>query len=107
MPPYTFLPFSAGVRVCPGMPLALANAQYFVARFLQYFERVESRDQREWRDELKITCPNANGVVVALKRAEGMDGGLEGLRATDVMGEKKGAVVDVAEVVGSDDEVIV
>jgi len=77
--PYTFLPFSAGVRVCPGMQLALANAMYYLARFVQVFESVEGRDDRGWKDELKITCPNANGVHIAVTRAtddkaSGLDG---------------------------------
>lgn len=53
------------------MQLALANAMYYLARFVQVFEEVEARDDREWRDELKITCPNANGVHIAVRRANG------------------------------------
>lgn len=52
------------------MQLAMANAMYYLARFVQVFDSVEARDEREWRDELKITCPNANGVHIAVKWAK-------------------------------------
>lgn len=30
------------------------------------FEKIENRDEREWTEDLKMTCANLNGCVVGL-----------------------------------------
>ena len=63
---WDYLPFGGGPRVCPGQQLALTETSYTVARLLQEFSGIESRDDRDWTEKLTITMSNRNGVQIAL-----------------------------------------
>ncbi|KAF4634825.1 hypothetical protein G7Y89_g3274 [Cudoniella acicularis] len=45
---WEYVPFAGGPRVCAGQQKATIEASYVVARMLQEFEKVESRDDRPW-----------------------------------------------------------
>lgn len=42
------MPFGGGPRACIGQKKAWAEASYVLAKIAQYFQRVESRDERDW-----------------------------------------------------------
>ncbi|KAK0388097.1 hypothetical protein NLU13_4341 [Sarocladium strictum] len=68
-PGWDFLPFNGGPRICIGQQFALTETYYVMARMVQRFATIESRDDREWqeREALAITC--RHGVSVSLTRA--------------------------------------
>ncbi|KAI0394071.1 cytochrome P450 [Xylariaceae sp. FL0594] len=63
---WQFLGFGGGNRACLGQHKAMMEAAFVLARFSQSFERLESRDTKDWQGELKLTCKSANGCKVAL-----------------------------------------
>jgi len=63
---WEFLPFGGGYKACMGQQKALIEASYILVRIAQSFDNLESRDDREWEGELKLTCRNANGCKVSL-----------------------------------------
>lgn len=66
--PYEYLPFGNGPRRCAGQHKALIEAAYLIARLTQRFARIESRDDRDWAGDWKLTVTNVNGCKVALFR---------------------------------------
>jgi hypothetical protein len=44
----------------------LSEIGYTVVRILQQYREIESRDDRVWVENLKLTMSNAHGVVVGL-----------------------------------------
>ena len=64
--PWDYMPFGGGPRGCVGQQKALAEAAYTIARIAQKFKGIESRDDRDWAGEVKLTARNANGCKVAL-----------------------------------------
>ena len=62
---WQFMPFGGGPRNCLGQTKALVEAAYVVVRFAQEFEKIEARDEREWRGRVQLTAKNANGCRVA------------------------------------------
>ncbi|ESZ92447.1 hypothetical protein SBOR_7164 [Sclerotinia borealis F-4128] len=63
---WEFMPFSHGPRSCAGRHKALGEASYIIARMAAQFERIESRDDRPWTEELKLVAKNGNGCQVAV-----------------------------------------
>lgn len=61
-----YLPFNGGPRICVGQQFALTEAGYTLVRFLQEFERIESRDPTSWLESLHLTLGSGNGVQAAL-----------------------------------------
>jgi len=52
--------------MCAGHQKATLEASYVVARMLQKFEKIESRDSRPWAGQVRLTSRNANGCLVSL-----------------------------------------
>ena len=65
-PGWEYLPFNGGPRACVGQQYALIEASYATVRLMQTFARIESRDQREWREWLAITLASGVGCKVGL-----------------------------------------
>jgi len=65
---WEFMPFGGGQRACMGQQKVFVEAAYLLVRMTGTFETLESRDNAEWKGELKLTCKNANGCKVALHR---------------------------------------
>ncbi|KAL9083351.1 MAG: hypothetical protein Q9165_008551 [Trypethelium subeluteriae] len=66
-PPWSFLPFGGGPRVCPGQNLALTEISYALVRIVEAFEKIENRDPvTEFIEVYKITTDSGNGAKVAL-----------------------------------------
>ncbi|KAK6373919.1 hypothetical protein LTS17_007889 [Exophiala oligosperma] len=65
-PGWEYLPFNGGPRICVGQQYALMEASYATIRLIQTFPRIESRDEREWREWLTITLSSGVGCKVAL-----------------------------------------
>lgn len=49
-----------------GQQKALLEASYVITRIARKFERLESRDDKPYQAEMKLTCRNANGCKVSL-----------------------------------------
>ncbi|CAJ2503488.1 Uu.00g108820.m01.CDS01 [Anthostomella pinea] len=62
---WDFMGFGGGNRACLGRQKSLVEASYLLARTAMRFEKLESRDDRDWRGEMKLTCQNGNGCKVA------------------------------------------
>lgn len=65
-PGWEYLPFNGGPRICVGQQYALMEASYATIRLIQTFPRIESRDDREWREWMTITLASGVGCKVAL-----------------------------------------
>ena len=66
VPKWSYLPFGAGPRVCPGQHFAMVEAQYAVVRIMQTFRRVECRDERPYAEEAGIPITVKHGTLVGL-----------------------------------------
>ncbi|RAL64629.1 hypothetical protein DID88_001662 [Monilinia fructigena] len=51
---WEFMPFSHGPRSCAGRHKALGETSYIIARMAVQFERIQSRDDRPWTENVKI-----------------------------------------------------
>ena len=69
-PTWEFLPFSGGPRACPGQMLATTQAAFVLLGLSRLYERCESRDERPWTEELKMTAVNGNGCLVGFMGAK-------------------------------------
>jgi cytochrome P450 len=65
---WEFLGFGGGNRACLGQQKAMLEASYVLARLSQAIEKLKSRDDREWKGELKLTCKSAHGCKVTVAR---------------------------------------
>ena len=64
---WTYLPFSAGRRICPGMDISLTENAYVLVRLMRGFERLENRDPvKEFVERTRLTTESRNGVLVGL-----------------------------------------
>jgi len=62
------VPFGGGPRNRLGQQKLLVEAAYVLVRMATSFERLESRDEKMWKGDIKLTCKNVNGCKVALYR---------------------------------------
>jgi cytochrome P450 len=53
--------------MCLGQQKATLEASYVVARMLQEFQNIESRDERPWQGQVRLTARNANGCLVSME----------------------------------------
>jgi len=58
--------FGGGPRTYPGQGLVLTQISYTLVRILQEFKKIESRDERPWLENIKLTMCNGNGVILGL-----------------------------------------
>lgn len=58
---WKFLGFGGGNRTCLGQQKAPVKAAYVLVRVSPETVILTSRDSRDWKGELKITCKSANG----------------------------------------------
>ncbi len=52
--------------MCVGQQYALTEAGYTTVRLMQQFDKVESRDDRPWTENILLTACNLNGTKVVL-----------------------------------------
>ncbi|KAF1950710.1 cytochrome P450 [Byssothecium circinans] len=65
---WEYMAFGGGQRARLGREKVLFEAALVIARLAQNFERLESRDARQWKGMLRLTGKNANGCQIALYR---------------------------------------
>lgn len=72
IPPWHFLPFSGGPRVCIGQQFALIEASYLLVRVLQQYDAIEpvdGKDMSALKKGLGLTMWPASGVKVRMHEA--------------------------------------
>lgn len=70
-PPWTFIPFGGGPRICIGQKLALFQIYYILAVIAATFESIESRDpEQDYAEDYKLTTGSLNGIKVSLRYPE-------------------------------------
>ena len=65
-PTWEYLPFNGGPRVCLAQQHVLTETAYVIVRMMQEFGRIEKRDDRHWKECLKMSVRSKYGVKVAL-----------------------------------------
>ena len=66
-PPWSYLTFGGGPRVCPGQNLALTEIAYTIVKIVQAFKSIENRDPvLEFVEVYKITTDSGNGAKVSM-----------------------------------------
>lgn len=68
-PPWGYLPFNGGPRICIGQQYALTEVAYVLVRMVQEFRILESRDAGPWEESLTLTLCSRNGTKVCLTPA--------------------------------------
>ena len=63
--PWQNMAFGGGMRACLGRHKALGEASCVLSRLAQKFQRIESRDDREWAGALQLVARNISGCKVA------------------------------------------
>lgn len=61
--------FGGGICTCLGRQKALGGASCTLIRLAQSFEKIESKDVRDWAGVLQLAARNINGCKVALTPA--------------------------------------
>ncbi|KAF9769799.1 hypothetical protein IL306_012728 [Fusarium sp. DS 682] len=67
-PGWGYLPFNGGARACIGQQYALLETHYVVARMVQTYRELESRDEKEWMELYALALCSKNGCRMAAKR---------------------------------------
>ncbi|KAF2707548.1 cytochrome P450 [Pleomassaria siparia CBS 279.74] len=65
---WEYMAFGGGQRACLGREKVLVEAALVIAKLAQTFERLESRDARQWKGMMRLTGKNANGCQIAVYR---------------------------------------
>lgn len=69
-PPWTFIPFGGGPRICIGQDIGLIQIRYALASLAARFEMIETRDPVwEFVENFKLTTASTNGIKIAFRRA--------------------------------------
>lgn len=68
-PPWGYLPFNGGPRICIGQQYALTEVGYVIVRMAQEFRLLKSRDAGAWEESLTLTMCSRNGTKVSLTPA--------------------------------------
>jgi cytochrome P450 len=66
---WEYVPFGGGMHICLGQQKATLETAYVVARMMQEFQKIESRDGRPWQGHTALTVRNANSCLVSLTPA--------------------------------------
>nr|WGZ60655.1 cytochrome P450 [Fusarium tricinctum] len=66
-PGWGYLPFNGGARACIGQQYALLETHYVVARLVQTYTQLESRDDKEWMELYALALCSKNGTRVAAR----------------------------------------
>jgi cytochrome P450 len=70
--PWQYVPFNGGPRICVGQNFAITEMAYVMARILQRYERIASRDDAEKQfHKVEIVGTPGMGVKIALYEAQG------------------------------------
>ena len=65
-PPWTFVAFGGGPRICPGQQLALTETAYTIVKIVQEFATIENRDPvLEFVEQYRVGTESKNGAKVA------------------------------------------
>jgi cytochrome P450 len=66
-PGWTYIPFSAGRRVCPGQQITLTENAYVLIRLMRKFKALENRDPvLEFVEQNRLTVESRHGVQIGL-----------------------------------------
>ncbi|KAF7945536.1 hypothetical protein EAE96_010303 [Botrytis aclada] len=61
---WEYMPFGGGPRACVGQQKALTESAYTLAKIAQLYKGLESRDDKDWEGDWKLTAKNVNGCKV-------------------------------------------
>jgi len=64
---WEYMPFGGGQRACLGQTKALNEASYVIWRLAREVETLQSRDDKDYAAEQKLTAKNVNGCKIACK----------------------------------------
>ncbi|CAH0560442.1 unnamed protein product [Brassicogethes aeneus] len=66
-PPYSFLPFSEGVRKCIGSKYAMLVVKVFLAKILSQYRVICNQKQRDFKLSLQLTVRRKEGFLISLE----------------------------------------